>query len=110
MYDTVAEVAGAAFWITSLMTVVPVPAMVNVWPAVLGKVMVDGLRAEPSVSVPPLVAKLFVRNRPLVSMLIGPASVRLLVSPVSLAIVIPPTANETGFATVRLPPIGSRML
>ena len=92
------------------MTVVPVPVMVNVWLAVVGKVMVDGLAAEPSVRVPPFAAKLFVRNRPLASMLIGPLSVRLLVSPVSLAMVSPPKAIDTGFAIVRLPPIGSRML
>ena len=94
---------------TSLMMVVPVPWMVNVWPALFGKVMVEGLAAEPSVSVPSFAAKLFVRKRPLASMLIGPLSVRLLVSPVSLATVRPKTI-DIGLAIVRLPPIGMRML
>src|SRR5262245_54489931 len=84
--------------------------MVNVWPPLVGNVMVDGLAAAPRISVPPAAAKLFVMKRPLAAMLIGPLSVRLLVSPVSFATVSPPLANDTGFAIVRLPPIGSTIL
>src|SRR4051812_27399269 len=94
---------------TSLITVVPGPATVNVWLAILGNVIVDGLAAEPRVSVPPPAAKLFVTNRPLLGIDIGPLSVKLLVSPVSLATVSPKTI-DTGFAIVRFPPIGSRIL
>src|SRR6187399_2801934 len=40
-------------WITSLMTVFPLPWNVSVKPAADARVKVDGLAAEPSVRVPP---------------------------------------------------------
>src|SRR5262245_31578165 len=88
------------------MTVEPAPAIVMVWLANVGNVIVDGLAAEPSARVPAL--KLLVMVRPLEGMEIGPDRVRLLVSAAALS-TVNPNCIEIEFAIVRLPPIGSRM-
>src|SRR5581483_10374292 len=87
--------------IVSLMTSAPVPAMVSVWLAAVARVKVDGLAADPRVSVAPA-AILAVIVRPVAVMEIGPVSVRLLVSPAVL-LAVNPKFMVIGLATTRLP-------
>src|SRR4051812_16359608 len=73
-----------AFLITSLMTTGPDnPWNESVWLAAVGKVIVLGAEASPRINVPPLepATKPFVITRPLAVIVIGPAIVRLYVSP-----------------------------
>src|SRR5438067_43517 len=97
-----------AFWITSLTTVVALAFWVwncSCTPAVLPRVIVDGVAAAPRVRVP---AMLFVRVRPVVPRETAPESVRLNVVPVALE-AKNPLVMVMALATIRSAPDGARI-
>src|SRR5207253_4032431 len=106
---TTVSVWPAAFTITSLTTIGPDRAARLSWKLVVaGRVMVLGAAGDPMTNVPPVVPATnpLVMHRLLV-MVIGPASVRLNVSPGALSMAIP-VVSRIELEISRSPPVGRK--